>query len=351
MPRPRLRYVQREVTRHGKVVWYFRRDKTSPRHQLPGDYYSPEFIARYNELFADPAAPAKVNRGGPAGTLAWLWAEYRKSADWSRLAPATRRQRENIMLHVLEKGGHAPYEAVTKRKIMEARDARQATPAAANNFLKTMSGLFTWAVEAEYLDRSPVTGVKKLELVGEGHTPWTVEDVALYRARWPIGTRQRVALEVYVNTGLRRGDACRVGRQNLDKGVLTIVTEKSRRGGKAKGVSVHVPLLPCLQEAIAAGPVGDLVFIVGERGQPYTKESLGNMFREWCDLAGVTKSAHGIRKLCAAKAADGGATEKELQALFGWTTNEQSGTYTASANNKRLAYAAAMKLLAQQDGD
>ena len=49
-------------------------------------------------------------------------------------------------------------------------------------------------------------------------------------------------------------------------------------------------------EALAAGPTGDLAFIVGERRQPLTKESFGNFFRAACDAAGVamifTKHRH-----------------------------------------------------------
>lgn len=110
---------------------------------------------------------------------------------------------------------------------------------------------------------------------------------------------------------------------------------------------MHVPILPELQQAIDAGPVGDLTFIVGKRGLPMTKESFGNMFRSYCEAAGIGrgKSAHGLRKLAATTVADNGGSEHELQALFGWVTNSQSLTYTRSADKKRLALAAAMKLM------
>ena len=46
--------------------------------------------------------------------------------------------------------------------------------------------------------------------------------------RWPIGTRQRVWLDVLIYTGLRRGDAVRFGRQHVRDGIATIKTEKTR---------------------------------------------------------------------------------------------------------------------------
>ena len=55
-----------------------------------------------------------------------------------------------------------------------------------------------------------------------GIRPWTEEDVAAYGKQWPIGTRQRVWLDVLLYTGLRRGDAVRLGRQHVRDGIATI---------------------------------------------------------------------------------------------------------------------------------
>ncbi len=63
---------------------------------------------------------------------------------------------------------------------------------------------------------------------------------------------------------------------------------------------------------------GELAFICGNWSTPLTKESFGNMFRVTCTAAGVSKSAHGERKIGATKAANAGATVSELEALFGW---------------------------------
>src|SRR5262245_25347850 len=44
---------------------------------------------------------------------------------------------------------------------------------------------------------------------------------------------------------------------------------------------------------------------------------------------------------CATIAAEGGATDCELMALFDWTTSSQATVYTAKADKKRLANQAA----------
>lgn len=47
MPRERLKYVHRFVTRHGEPIWYFRRGPIG-RKRLPDAYGSQEFMAAYN---------------------------------------------------------------------------------------------------------------------------------------------------------------------------------------------------------------------------------------------------------------------------------------------------------------
>lgn len=127
-------------------------------------------------------------------------------------------------------------------------------------------------------------------------------------ASW-LGTRQRVWLDVLLYTGLRRGDAVRVGRRHVGG---FIKTEKS-------GFTPQVPVivLPVLQRTLDVGPCGDLAFIAGVNGCPPTKESFGNLFKEACRAAGIPGSAHGVRKLAATRMANAGAAEAQLMAVFG----------------------------------
>ena len=144
--------------------------------------------------------------------------------------------------------------------------------------------------------------------------------------------------------------AHRLGRQHVKDGIATITLLKTEN---SSGVTVHIPIIPKLQIALDAGPIGDLNFIVGKRGQPYTKEAFGNAFRKNCNAAGIGKgkSAHGLRKLVATKLADNGGSEHELQALLGWTTNNQSLVYTRDVNKQRLGLSAAMKLMGDDQDD
>ena len=81
-----------------------------------------------------------------------------------------------------------------------------------------------------------------------------------------------------------------------------------------------------------------MTYLVSQFGKPYTPESFGKQVRRWCNDAGLPQcSAHGLRKAGATIAAENGATEYQLMAIFGWATPKQAARYTLKANRKRLA--------------
>jgi integrase len=163
--------------------------------------------------------------------------------------------------------------------------------------------------------------------------------VAAYERRWPVGTRQRVWLDVLLYTGLRRGDAVRLGRQHVRNGIATIKTEKSDFT-----IEVTLPILPVLAETLRAGPCGELTFIAGATGKPLDKRVFGNEFRKACRAASVKRSAHGLRKIAATRAANAGATVAQLEAIFGWSGGRMASLYTRAADRRRLSIEAMYKL-------
>ena len=335
VPRPRPPHLQRETTRHGKTVWYVRVDK-GPRIRIRAKFGTPEFDAEYQPAISGQPRRA---RGSKAGTLAWLIERYRETAAWTDLSPATRKYRENVFLQVLK--SEADYRAakITQAAIMAGRE-RRATPVQARKFLDAMRGLFRWATKAGLVKNDPTLGVENPKRKkSDGFPPWTEEHVAVYERRWPVGTRQRVWLDVLLYTGLRRGDAVRLGRQHVRNGIATIKTEKS-----GFTVEVTLPILPVLETTLKTGLCGDLTFIIGESGRPLTKESFGNLFRDAARQACVPGSAHGVRKIAATRAANAGATVAQLEAIFGWQGGTMASLYTRAADRRRLAIEAMHKL-------
>ncbi|RYE68011.1 MAG: hypothetical protein EOP17_07270 [Rhizobiaceae bacterium] len=186
----------------------------------------------------------------------------------------------------------------------------------------------------------PTNGVEAVKYKSDAFEPWVAEDVAKFCTTWQIGTRQRLAFELLLCSGLRRSDIVRAGRQHMVGNTFSMRTQKT-------GAEMTVEFPDRLMSVIAQTQTGDLAFIGGENGQPFTTESFGNWFRKHCTKAGVEKSAHGVRKLSATLAANAGASSHELMAQYGWATSRQAETYTKQADRKRLGVRAS-KLVAEQ---
>jgi hypothetical protein len=217
MPRPRPPHLHRQVTRHGKAVWYVRIGK-GPRIRIRSPFGTPEFDAEYQAALSD--APRRQKGAPAAGTPAWLIARYREVGVWTNLALATRRKREAIFKQAIEAAGDAPYSKITAKTIRDRCELRSKTPAQAGHFFDTMSGLLKWAAKADLIPKDPTAGLDNPYVrKGDGIPPWTEDDVAAYERRWLIGTRERVWLDVLLYTGLRRG------RQHIRDRVIEIKTQ------------------------------------------------------------------------------------------------------------------------------
>jgi integrase len=247
------------------------------------------------------------------------------------------------MARVIANVGDDPADGMTAADILAGRDARAATPSQAKGFLVCMRKMFGWAKLAGHVKEDPTVGIKAFpRKKTRGFLVWTDDEVERYQAKWPIGTKERVWIDMLLYTGLRRGDAVTLGRQHIREGVAMLRTEKSQSMR-----IVTLPILPILAVTLAAGPCADLAFICGARGTRLTKETFGNYFKEACVAAGVNenkKAAHGIRKIGATRAADNGATVTELDAIFGWEGGNMAALYTQAADRKRASTRAMSKL-------
>ena len=328
MPRTLPLYVTKEKSRHGKIVFYFRIGK-GERIRLPGSPGSKEFKVAYQAALTGKHL-VQPHHQEYARSLRWLIRRYMESSAWASLGVATRKQRGNFYSQVIEASGDVDCRIVRDKDIRQALERRRNTPSSANNFLKAMSALFKWALIQDYVETDPTVGVKRLKVKdSDGFPIWTIDEVHAYMRHWPVGTRERLAFELLIASGLRRSDMVLAGRQHLKDDVFSIRTAKTR-------TPVTLEFSARVLEMIEKTETGDFAFIVGKKGRPLTKESFGNWFREACRAANIPKSAHGLRKFSATLAADAGATTHQLMAQFGWVTVQQAELYTKSADRARL---------------
>lgn len=338
MPKKRPLYLETFVTRHGRRVWYFRVGK-GKRVRLKGEYGSSAFQEAYTT-----ALQAHLTGISSKRTLAWLIEEYRRSPAWDALAKETKKQFRYQLDRMKEKAGNAPLSKIRPESIATGRDDRAAKPSDANKYLKCSVALYRFAISRKWMKDNPAKGIERIKTASEGFHTWTEEEARAFEDKWPIGTRERLAFDLLVYTGVRRSDVVRLGRQYARDGEITITTEKSRNMGNP--VEVTITILPPLAKSISATKTGDMTYLITAKGTAFGKESFGNWFRAACRAAGVPGSSHGLRKLAAIRMAESGATEAELNAVFGWADGSgESAAYIRKASRKRLARAGMAKVL------
>lgn len=341
MPKDLPKHVNRERTRHGKIVYCFRR-YPGKRIRLP-DIDHPDFDEAYGRALADQSINDAKPRATahPEGSLTWLIERYKESAAWQvSIGSATRKQRDNIFKDVIRRSGDPNYTDIDTQAIERGVESRSGTPAQANCFLKAMRGLFKWAVKGGYVETNPASGVDPIRYKSSGFPAWAVEDAEKFRARWPIGTMERLAMELLLHTGLRRSDVVRAGRQNLKGTEFSMLTQKTNTW-------IVTEFTDYLLHVIGETDTPGMLFLSNSKGGPFSAETFGNWFRDACREADLNKSAHGIRKLAATLSANGGSTTHQLMAQFGWASVKEAETYTKGADRAALGKTAAAKLQAQ----
>jgi len=278
----RLQYVKAYVDRHGKARHYLRR----PGHKavtLPGLPGSDEFMAAYSSALANSPRVEVAAGRTRAGSISAMVVGYLGSADFHNLAPASQQQYRRILEGLQRDYGDLGIATLERRHVVKMLDAKAAHPAAARDFLRCLRVLVTYAISIAVRHDDPTAAVRVKQPKTSGFHAWTDQDVSAFKAAYPVGSKSRLALVLLLETGLRCADVVRVGRHNVREGVLRIVQQKN-------GIPIANPVTAKLAEAInAAAPADHLVFLISERGAPFTAKSFG----KWLALAAWRAQAGG----------------------------------------------------------
>jgi integrase len=345
----------------GKVRWADKRTQNSnkgdslyvrmrgrPKIRIREPFGLPAFLQAYDAALKSLQEVScekspKTVRPTP-GTLGWLAREYEKSFEFKRLDPRSQRVRRAILEACLaeptkpgspHKFGECPLDRLEPKHVKIMRDRKLELPGAANNRVRALRVMLAWGVEAEHAKRNVAAEVKPLKYKKQEFHTWTIEEVQLFEERHHLGSRARLALAVMLFTGVRRSDAVQLGPDHIKDGWLVFTPQKT---SGTTGMALQLPILPELQEVLDATPLGKTTFLATNQGRPFTSNGFGNWFRDRCDEAGLGHcTAHGLRKAGATVAAENGAFEKQLMAIFGWETAKLASHYSKTADQKKLA--------------
>jgi integrase len=351
MKRKLPKYVTAFYDRHGKERFRYRKGPFSA--YLRGPFNGPDFKADLKA--ARNCEPIVKPERSNIGTVNDLIARYYASGTFQKAGE----QRQKTVRGILESfradfGDDAVsgfrfdhIEAILIAKSVKRMAGKREVggAVAAKSLHKQLKRLFRYAVKLGMIATNPAELAEGVKVPKGGHKPWTEEQIAAYRKRHALGTKARLAMEIFLWTGLRLADGTRFGRSHIKGGIVRYVQAKT-------GKELILPAAPQLIAAIDAMPMtGIETFLVTNYGKPFSPDGLGNKMREWCDQAGLPGcTAHGLRKALARRTADLGATQQQLKAVGTWSNDAEVATYVAGADQARLAENALSKVI-EWDGN
>lgn len=317
--------------RHGKRRVRFR--KNGFTIYLTGTPWSEDFMRQYASAL--DGVKEQVNEIGAGrtkpGSMNALCVSYYRSPEFRGLKLSTQTMRRNIIERFRLAHGDKPLKGLNRRHISDIIGAKASTPEAANNLLKVLRNLMSYAVDQEMIDSNPAISVKKYRSRGEGFHSWSEDEITQFETRHDIGSRARLAFAVLLYTLQRRGDVVRMGWQHVTGDAIAVRQEKT-------DTPLIIPMHPELTLALASVSRTNLTFLLTEKGAPFTPAGFGNWFRDQCDLAKLPQcSAHGLRKAGATRLANAGCSSDQIKAITGHKSLAEVARYTRAADQQRLA--------------
>ena len=326
-----LKFIDPVHKPNGTTYFYFRR--RGKRTPLPGAYNSPEFLQAYWALRSDKAAKAEIGAGRtlPSTVNAAIVAFY-KHHTFTKNRPITQQTDRNILEAFRKRHGDKRIALLQQHHIEAMIGERAGKPSAQRNLLRVLRVLLDVAVKLKMRRDNPARGIKLDTIKTAGYHSWTEAELRQYEEHHPVGTKERLALDLLLYTAQRRTDVIALGPANLRNGRFTYTASKN-------DAEMDIPIAPPLAATIAATPmIGVKTYLVTDYGKPFTPAGFGNWLRERCNEAGLPQcSAHGLRKAFLRRMAEAGCSEDYIASISGHRDTREIRKYVQAANKARMA--------------
>jgi integrase len=315
----------------GKMRYRFRKKGFST--YLTGTPWGEEFMRQY--AAAQDGEKSRCEDVGSTrtrpGSFDSICVAYYRSPEYQGLADATKTTYRGIIERFRKHHGKRRLRDLKRKHVKAIIGDMADRPQAANNLLSILKIMLDLAVDIEMMMDNLARGIKGFPKKTAGFHTWTDEEIAIYEARHPLGSKARLALALLLYTAQRRSDVVRMGWQHMRGDFLFTRQQKT-------GNECEIPLHPALVEALKSVPKSNMTFLTTSFGAPFTPAGLGNWFRDRCNEAGLKGcSAHGLRKAASRRLAEAGATANQIIAITGHANISEVTTYTREAESKLLA--------------
>lgn len=316
------------VRSKGRIYTYYRRNGLSQRIKGEGG----EWLANYNRVHKsfegrqDDVVP---------GTLHDLIVRYQSSPDYKSLSPKTRKDYGRYLSYLGEKYGKEFVDEVPRAFVLKLRDKLSDKPRTANYVISVFRLLMQYAIDLGMRETNPASRPRRLK-TGEGHRPWEEYEIKAFQKKWGIGTRERVAFELALNTGQRGGDVIKMTRQQRKGGEISVAQEKTKE-------RLWIPESAALTRVLDPWLKGHdhVVMLTTAAGGAFKVDYFRHTMRKAYRKAELPDdcTTHGLRYTAAIRLEELKCDEPTIQAITGHRTLAMLRQYTQKKRGAKLAIA------------
>lgn len=326
------KHVSEFRDRHGTIRVRYRRTGHAT-YYFRAKPFSRDWWEEYEACVRGEVAP-RVQPGRERiipGSVADLISRYYSSPDWlGGMNDQSRHKARAIIDRMRENLGDAAANSITYAECAAILAKMADRPHAANRFRKLMRRVWDEGMRLGMVATNPWALTKGMREDGPGFHCWTEAEIRQFQNHWPVGTRQRLALELMLLTAQRGGDARTLGPQHRKGDVFELVQGKTRK-------PLVLQIVPELATVLDATPSGHLAYLVTEYGKPFSVRGFGQWFARACDAAGLPHCrAHGLRKAAARRLAENGATAPQIKSWTGHKSDREVQRYIEAASQAKM---------------
>jgi integrase len=226
--------------------------------------------------------------------------------------------------------GRMKAHAVKRRDVLDIIEAKADAGfiAQSTQILAVIRKAFNWAVDSDYLQSSPATGIKPR---GKAVKRDRVLSAAEIRKIWKaigeaaLSAQTRDIIRLLFLTGQRSGEVCgmRRGEIDLDRAIWTIPSERTKNG-----LAHVVPLSPAalaIVDAYAADDDEPDTPLFSRIGEPIESNAISKAVRLKLQNVEEPWTPHDARRTCATGMADIGIAPHIVEAVLNHVSGFRSG--------------------------
>jgi len=247
------RELPKHVYKQRNGLYFQRRGWSSQKFE--NEFGTPAFWKEYADILSQKDKPRVVT----SRTFYALIKSYHKSPRYANLKTRTALDYDKHLVFFASIMGDRNPAKMQRKDVIRLRDANADKAYFANYSLRVLRVLMEHCVDLGWRDTNPARGVPELKTVKKEREPWPQELLEAYRDRCPIGTRERLVMELCVGTGQRIGDVLEMRWSDIQDGAFFVRQSKTKK-------ELWVPILDELQAALDAASRHSVFILTNEWG-------------------------------------------------------------------------------------